>query len=128
MLTLSNAAIYTPVHHLPQATVVVNRGRIQRISPGKSSKGESLEGYTIIPGLVDTHIHGYGGWDTNDATENSLLAMAEGLVRHGVTAFLPTTVTASHQNLLACASSRQDFSRTSLQDSVIGSEYSQTGE
>ncbi len=103
MLTLSNAAIYTPTHYLPQATVVVDRGRIKRISQGKSSKGESLEGYTIIPGFVDTHIHGYGGWDTNDATKDSLLAMAEGLVRHGITGFLPTTVTTSYQNLLACA-------------------------
>ena len=49
-------------------------------------------GYSIAPGLVDTHIHGFGGVDVMDNNiEGTLHTMSEGLLSTGVTSFLPTT-------------------------------------
>lgn len=59
---------------------------------------------SIAPGLVDTHIHGFGGADTNDRKiEGITETMSEGLLAAGVTSFLPTAVTASHEELLEIA-------------------------
>lgn len=48
----------------------------------------------ILPGLFDSHIHGAMGRDTMDATPDSLDAIGRYLLSHGITAWMPTTVTA----------------------------------
>ena len=58
-------------------------------------------GCTLLPGFIDVHIHGSGGADVMDATPESLEAMSRFLVRHGVTGFYATTVTASRAATLA---------------------------
>lgn len=49
--------------------------------------------YMILPGLVDTHIHGAVGRDTMDATPDSLEKIGKFLLSRGTTAWMPTTVT-----------------------------------
>ena len=59
-------------------------------------------GYSIAPGLVDTHIHGFGGVDVMDNNiEGTLHTMTEGLLSTGVTSFLPTTLYFIIEQLLA---------------------------
>ncbi|KRN27558.1 N-acetylglucosamine 6-phosphate deacetylase [Lactobacillus selangorensis] len=53
----------------------------------------------IAPGLVDTHIHGLLGHDVMDNDWEGLQAMSEGLLKAGVTSWLPTTLTASREQL-----------------------------
>lgn len=58
-------------------------------------------GFWIAPGLVDTHIHGFGGADVMDNDLESLLGtMSEGLLKHGVTSWIPTPLTSNHNLLL----------------------------
>lgn len=47
----------------------------------------------VAPGLIDLHIHGYLGKDVCDGSEESIRAIAKGLLANGVTGFLPTTMT-----------------------------------
>jgi N-acetylglucosamine-6-phosphate deacetylase len=51
-----------------------------------------VQGAWIAPGLIDTHIHGYGGYGTEDAVDHpeGLLEMSRLLAAQGVTAFNPT--------------------------------------
>lgn len=56
-------------------------------------------GYYVGPGLVDTHIHGYGGHDVMDNDVEGLAVISERLLETGVTSFLPTTLTASAELL-----------------------------
>lgn len=51
-----------------------------------------LDGDILIPGLIDTHVHGAGGFDVMDGTEASLNALRYALLYEGTTAFLPTTM------------------------------------
>ncbi|MDR2464848.1 MAG: N-acetylglucosamine-6-phosphate deacetylase [Streptococcaceae bacterium] len=54
-------------------------------------------GKWIAPGLVDTHIHGFGGVDVMDNDASQVIhTMSEGLLSTGVTSFLPTTLTGDH--------------------------------
>lgn len=92
--------IITPERKLPHHTVVVEGEKILAIEPEgvwPSPWDEVIDaqGLLVTPGMIDLHIHGVDGVDTLDATEEALQKMASFLSRHGVTAFLPTTVAAS---------------------------------
>lgn len=59
----------------------------------------NLKGAYLAPGLIDTHIHGIGGFGTDDADEKSILKMSEILPRYGVTSFIPTLYSAPKPKL-----------------------------
>ncbi len=72
--------------------------RIAQIAPdAEPSAALRLDatGCTVLPGLIDVHVHGALGHDTMDADPQALGVMARFFARHGVTSFLPTTMTAS---------------------------------
>nr|AGS53648.1 N-acetylglucosamine-6-phosphate deacetylase [uncultured bacterium contig00086] len=54
----------------------------------------------IAPGFIDTHIHGFGGFGTEDFSADSILGMSRLLVQHGVTAFNPTLYPAEPELML----------------------------
>ncbi|TYO69857.1 N-acetylglucosamine-6-phosphate deacetylase [Rossellomorea marisflavi] len=71
-------------------------------SMGSKQELHSMEGcevvqvpteYSILPGLIDVHIHGANGSDTMDATKESLDVMTAILPAEGTTSFLATTIT-----------------------------------
>lgn len=49
--------------------------------------------YELIPGLIDPHIHGADGFDTMNCSYEALNSISMFLAKHGITGFLPTTVT-----------------------------------
>ena len=76
------------------------------------------EGRYVVPGLVDVHIHGYGGADVSDDDPDGVRRMAQCLLQNGVTSFLPTTLTVAwdrlagicgHMHALRTESTRPDF-------------------
>lgn len=84
--------------------IKVEEGVIQDIL---TEEQELVEGIPVItygenmiaPGYFDTHVHGFGGHDIMDGTEEAVLAISKGIVQNGVTSFLPTTLTASTEDL-----------------------------
>ena len=54
---------------------------------------ELEENKIIIPGFIDQHIHGLGGYDVIDGKVEAIEKIASVLPKEGVTAFLPTTTT-----------------------------------
>ena len=96
----------TPWRVLDPGTVVVEGERIAAVLEGPAPDlGEAerihAAGFLVVPGFVDIHIHGAAGHDTMDATPEALEGMARFLARHGVTSFLPTTVAAKTEDILA---------------------------
>lgn len=71
----------------------------------------------LLPGLIDIHIHGCFGFDATDA---QCQEMAECLPALGVTAFLPTTVTASPEALERAARAAETAMRTGRGAAVLG--------
>ncbi|HEY3522297.1 MAG TPA: N-acetylglucosamine-6-phosphate deacetylase [Candidatus Limnocylindrales bacterium] len=95
------------------------RGRLvlhDRVAPGRVSVADgSIVGVeasevsdadsdlpVVAPGFIDLHVHGWGGHSAM-GDRAALDGMARALVRRGVTAFLPTAVTAPVEALAAFA-------------------------
>ncbi|ADI32028.1 N-acetylglucosamine-6-phosphate deacetylase [Staphylothermus hellenicus] len=110
-IILSNARIITPFDEIYSGTVEVENGVIRKVYYGKRSGGENLEGKILVPGFIDIHTHGIRGYDVTlsalegsvDRVVDALMAMSRAYSVHGVTRFLPTTVTAPHEVLLIAA-------------------------
>lgn len=58
-----------------------------------------LEGPYILPGFIDTHVHGGGGGDTMDGAAG-VRTLAAFHLRHGTTTLLPTTMTNPWEQVL----------------------------
>lgn len=69
---------------------VFNEARFGHKNFSKDTKFLDLKGAYITPGLIDTHIHGIGGYGVEDCKTASILKMSEILVSYGVTSFIPT--------------------------------------
>ena len=74
-------------------TIVAGRAVAE---PGDAAVGETLDatGLTVLPGLIDAQVNGAVGHDLT-AEPDSLWEVAAGLVRFGVTAFVPTVITSA---------------------------------
>ncbi len=76
--------------------ILIEEGLIVAVQSGESSEPREpspSDARFIAPGFVDVHVHGGGGHDAMGGGE-ALDGMARHLLRHGVTSFLPTAVTA----------------------------------
>jgi len=69
----------------------------------------------IAPGFVDVHVHGWGGHDAMGGPA-ALDGMARGLLRQGVTSFLPTAVTAPLSTLASFAKTVREWRPTAPDD------------
>ena len=49
---------------------------------------------TLVPGFIEPHVHGAGGFDVMHATWETMTVISRKLASHGTTSFLPTTVSA----------------------------------
>ena len=76
--------------------MTIEDGRIAAIA---LDDGPAVDGPYIAPGFVDVHVHGWGGHDAM-GDRAALDGMARSLLRHGVTSFLPTAVTAPLEALI----------------------------
>jgi N-acetylglucosamine-6-phosphate deacetylase len=80
--------------------LLIEDGMIREIAEHLDIPAESTTTYIdardhiVLPGFIDTHVHGAMGADTMDASAESLRTMARFFAAHGVTSFLPTTMTA----------------------------------
>jgi N-acetylglucosamine-6-phosphate deacetylase len=83
--------------------VVVEDGWIASVEADEAGGATTVDdGPLLAPGFVDVHVHGGGGHDAM-AGPAALDGMARHLLRHGVTSFLPTAVSAPLRALAAFA-------------------------
>jgi len=100
MLAFTAAKLLTPTEIVEHPVMLVEDGRVLKISARGGS--EIPTGTTVLdfgekwiaPGYVDIHIHGSAGFDVMDDNSEALPAIEQLLIRHGVTTYFPTTVTA----------------------------------
>ncbi|OQY33632.1 MAG: N-acetylglucosamine-6-phosphate deacetylase [Spirochaetaceae bacterium 4572_59] len=60
-----------------------------------------VKGAWITPGFIDSHIHGFGGFGTEDGKKESILGMSEKLAGYGVTSFCPTVYSNTPEAMLS---------------------------
>ena len=104
---------YTPRKRIVNATILCRNEKITAIgnasafSPDPKMLVYDLRGTYAVPGFIDTHIHGAGGFDSSTVDEGTedFRLMCKTLAGHGVTSFLPTIVSRPTDRLLASISS-----------------------
>lgn len=103
-LKIFNGKIITPNRLIAGGTIVVTGGTITTVSEQNIDVEGAVEidadGKYIAPGFIDIHVHGGGGHDFMDGTENAFLRIAELHATYGTTSMLPTTLSASREELL----------------------------
>lgn len=100
-MVLRSQRIATPTGPLA-GEVAIDSGRISAISPasGKATPDAiELGERWLVPGYIDTHVHGGGGAQCNTTDPEEVAAMARFHARHGTTALLATTVAAPVEEL-----------------------------
>ncbi len=104
-MIIQNATVFTGEQMIERTNVRFEDGIIQEIgtdlTPKAGEKQWDAQGKVLAPGFIDIHIHGYAGRDSMEG-EEAILEMASGMTRHGVTGFLPTTVSATIEETHFC--------------------------
>lgn len=94
---MKNCAVMIKEHKIID---VFNEKRFQQKQFKPDVEFIDLQGAYVSPGFIDTHIHGIGGYGTDDLSTNSILKMSEKLVHYGVTSFIPTLYSAPKAELI----------------------------
>lgn len=108
MTRLRAARLVTPDGVRDSQAVTLAEGRIVEIAPDRGASAADVDcaGGWLVPGFVDTHVHGVGGVDVL-AGGDAVARVAAMLPRYGVTAFLPTSVACAPDVLAAFLSAVQ---------------------
>ena len=109
-MILKNAKIVTEKKVIENGYLVIQNKKITKVCAG-TYQGEDqdvydMHGNILMPGFIDLHIHGSGGYDFMDANEEQLQTIANSLYQEGTTSFLATTLTADIKSLLRVSRSR----------------------
>jgi N-acetylglucosamine-6-phosphate deacetylase len=107
-LLIHNARLFTPNHPGLTGWLLVENGKIRAIGFGHtpdftgndSIQSINADGYMLLPGFIDLHVHGAMGHEVMDASALGLEEMARFYASHGVTSFLGTTWTASRASVM----------------------------
>lgn len=102
---IHNGKVVTESAIIDRGYIVIENNIISEVREGAAPENApdceyfDAAGGWISPGLVDIHIHGCGGhWGFFGSDDT--LKMAASLARHGVTAFVPTTVSLPHSQVM----------------------------
>ncbi len=99
IIQLTNGRILTPGGWVKGGSVIIEGNRISEVSSGESPvEGATLidaGGGNIVPGGIDLHIHGGGGRDYMEGTEDAFREAVKSHMLHGTTAIYPTLSSSS---------------------------------
>ena len=106
--------------NLVKGDIQIENGRITACGPSLPRSDEDTaidaQGYTVVPGFVDVHIHGCAGADAGDGTTDSIESMGRFLLSHGVTSFCPTTATVSSDTIKAAIRAAKQIHEHPIKD------------
>ncbi len=98
-ICIHNATVYNGYSAMKDCAVYIKQNKIVDVFNEerflqKTFKEDTyfidVKGASVVPGFIDTHIHGFGGYGTEDQKPESILKMSEALLEYGVTSFIPT--------------------------------------
>lgn len=112
MLTIiTNGRILTPQGWINNGWIIFDGNKIIDIGTGQKSLPNSREvdakGNYLLPGGIDTHVHGGGGHDFMEGTEEAFRVATQTHLRHGTTAIYPTLAASSTEMIMEAAATTE---------------------
>ena len=98
-MVVKNAVIFDKDFEKVKKDIEITGEKIGRIENGIEGDSVDFTGCVVLPGFVDIHTHGCGGYDVTDGREESAGKMSEYLAKKGVTSFCPATMTIGIEKL-----------------------------
>ena len=97
-MIIKNVKVYTKDNIFQEGNISVRDG----VFSESSDDGETIDagGCYAIPGLIDLHFHGCGGYDLCDGTTEAIAKVAEQEAYEGTTSICPATMTLPYEELL----------------------------
>ncbi len=119
-MLLTADTILTGREVLRPGWIEIADGTIAAVGAGSPprSADRDLGAVTVVPGFVDTHVHGGGGSNFSAATTEDTARAVDLHRRHGTTALIASLVTAAPRELLDQISALADDVRTGLIDGI----------
>ncbi len=99
-MIFKNAFVLTDDFKLTKTDIEVADGKITAIGENLVGESVDMDGKYLIPGLVDIHTHAALGTDTMDK-DYDFDKVEKFFFSCGVTTFFPTTISATHENIVA---------------------------
>ncbi len=112
MLTqIINGKIHTPQGWLKNGSVIISDNKILEVSNCDlavvGAKIVDARGMCIVPGGVEIHVHGGGGRDFMEGTEDAFRTAVEAHMQHGTTSIFPTLSSSSIPMIKAAAATTE---------------------
>ncbi|MGA7871658.1 MAG: hypothetical protein WCA22_12245, partial [Candidatus Binatus sp.] len=98
----------------------LTRGRLTFTDRITAVEPESVDGDYILPGFVDLQVNGSHGIDVMNAPADALATLSRHLAREGVTAWMPTAVTAPIEKIAQVHQSIAHALENSQRDNSAG--------
>lgn len=101
-MLISADCVVTNQEVLRPGWIEIDDGRIVGLGAGLPPRPADVgpSGLTVVPGFVDTHVHGGGGATFSDATRDATLAAVELHRAHGTTSLVASLVSAPPEEML----------------------------
>lgn len=117
-----NARILTPDGWIENGSLLIKNGTITQISTSETNVEDDSEGLErvdacgglLLPGFIDIHVHGGGGYDAMLGNVDQIQGMCRFHASNGTTSLLATTLTATHEEIIAaleCAAQSMKIER-----------------
>jgi len=104
LIKIINGRLITPYRVISAGTILIKNNQIEEVNESEidAPGAEVIDaaGNYVSPGFIDIHVHGGGGHDFMDGTEDAFLAIAQIHAQYGTTAMVPTTLTSGKEELL----------------------------
>ena len=100
------ARLFTPTDVIANPVVLIDSGTIQDLGTRSDLEVPAYAQHldfpdlVVAPGFIDIHVHGGAVHDVMRDDPSGRIAFEKALAKHGVTSYLPTTVTASMERIL----------------------------
>lgn len=100
-IALKGGSFLSPREGFQQGDVLLEDEYIRSLGENCTATTElDCSNLMILPGFIDIHTHGALGYDCMKASPAQLLEWSAFLARHGVTSFMPTTISAPIDEIL----------------------------
>ena len=114
-LIIKNAKVVLFDTVTDKVSVLVSDGKIAEIdckTPPKGIQTIDADGQFLLAGFIESHVHGGGGADFMDGTVEAFHTVTETHLKHGTTALVPTSMTATPEELQKFVKAYLDFLKT----------------